>query len=65
MHHIGSDRINAIGMMKGHMSITKLSSNIVQYLNKKKKKTKEKKTDTNKQKYKVFFLVSRQYAENV
>ena len=35
MHHIGSDRINAIGMMKGDVSITKLSSNIVQYLNKK------------------------------
>ena len=57
MHHIGSDRINAIGMMKGNVSITKLSSNIVQYLNKKK-------TDTNKQIYSVF-LVSRQYAENV
>ena len=38
MHHIGSDRINAIAMMKGDMSITKLSSNIVQYLNKKKQK---------------------------
>ena len=58
MHHIGSDRINAIGMMKGDVSITKLSSNIVQYLNKKK-------PETNKQKYKVFFLVSRQYAEIV
>ena len=43
MHHIGSDRINAIGMMKGDVSITKLSSNIVQYLNKKK-------PETNKQK---------------
>ena len=38
MHHIGSDRINAIGMMKGDVSITKLSSNIVQYLNKKNQK---------------------------
>ena len=35
MHHIGSDRINAIGMMKGDVSITKLSSYMVQYLNKK------------------------------
>ena len=45
-------------MMKGDMSIMKLSSNIVQYLKKKKKK--KKKTP----KYSVF-LVSRQYAENV
>ena len=51
MHHIGSDRINAIGMMKGDVSITKLSSNTVQYLNKKKKK----KPDTKKKKFKVFF----------
>ena len=43
MHHIGSDRINAIGMMKGDMSVTKLSSYMVQYLNKKK-------PETNKQK---------------
>ena len=39
MHHIGSDRINAIGIMKGDVSIMKLSSYMVQ-----------KKPETNKQK---------------
>ena len=41
MHHIGSDRINAIGMMKGDVSITKLSLYMVQYLNKKKTRNKQ------------------------
>ena len=58
MHHIGSDRINAVGMMKGDVSITKLSSNIVQYLNKKETRNKQTKI------YSVF-LVSRQYTEIV
>ena len=46
MHHIGSDRINAIGMMKGDVCITKLSSNIVQYLNKKKPRNKQTKIES-------------------